>query len=118
MGAEHVNEEHFSVSTGARNSGVGARQSNYVYVDDGVERSDTQQSLEEMKSFTSDEGAKAGVDKLIAYAGAKNYEHPYMEESIQVDVAVWPDLFWPRSKVALSLPGEESQYERLRVCDR
>lgn len=117
LGAEHVNEEHFSASTGARNSGVGARQSNYVYVDDGVERSDTQQSLEEMKSFTFDEGAKAGVDKLIAYAGAKNYEHPHMEESIQVDVAVWPDLFWPRSKVALFLPGEESQYERLRVYD-
>lgn len=67
--------------------------------------------------FTDDEGVKAGINKLIEYAGNANYEHPHTDESIPVDVSVWPDLFWPQSKVALFLPESESQFERLRVYD-
>lgn len=117
LGAENEKAERFSASTGVRNSGTGSRRSNYNYVDDGVERNDSQKSLEELLQFTDDEGVKAGINKLIEYAGNANYEHPHTDESIPVDVSVWPDLFWPQSKVALFLPESESQFERLRVYD-
>lgn len=117
LGAENEKEEHFSAETGKKNSGTGSRKSNYVYSDDGVERNDSQKALEELRAFTTDQGVLAGIDKLVAYAGNSNYEHPHADESIQVDVSVWPDLFWPKSKVALFLPDSESQYDRLRVYD-
>ena len=96
---------------------MGARLSNYNYVDDGVARNESEKALEDIKNYTNDDGAKAGIDKLIAYVTNKNYEHPHQDESIQVDVAVWPSLFWPKSRVALFLPEQKSQYERLRVYD-
>ena len=117
LGAENEKAERFSASTGVRNGGTGSRRSNYNYIDDGVERNDSQKSLEDLLQFTDDEGVKAGINKLIEYAGNANYEHPHTDESIPVDVSVWPDLFWPQSKVALFLPESESQFERLRVYD-
>lgn len=117
LAAENEKPETYRASTGSRNSGMGARPSNYNYVDDGVARNESEKALEDIKNYTNDEGAKAGIDKLIAYVTNKNYEHPHQDESITVDVAVWPDLFWPKSRVALFLPEQESQYERLRVYD-
>lgn len=117
LGSEHEKPERFSHTTGNRSAGIGSRRSNYVYVDDGVERNDSQKALEELLTVTSDESAHMGINKLVEYAGSANYEHPHTDESIQVDVSVWPDLFWPQSKVALFLPDSESQFERLRVYD-
>lgn len=117
LGAEDEKAERVSSSEGNRNAGTGSRRSNYVYVDDGVTRNDSQKALEDLLSFTSDESVHAGINKLIGYAGNGNYEYPHTDESIQVDVSVWPDLFWPRSKVALFLQDAESQFERLRVYD-
>lgn len=117
LSAENERAERFSRTTGKRNAGTGSRRSNYVYVDDGVERNNSKKVLEELISFTSDDGVIAGINKLIAYAENRHYEHPHTDESIQVDVSVWPDLFWPQSKVALFLPESESSYERLRVYD-
>lgn len=117
LSAENERAERFSSLTGQRNAGTGARRSNYVYVDDGIERNDSQKALEELISFTSDGGVIAGINKLITYAANGHYEHPHTDESIQVDVSVWPDVFWPKSKVALFLPESETSYERLRVYD-
>ena len=117
LAAENEKPETYRSSTGSRNSGMGARPSNYNYVDGGTETNKSEKALEDIKNFTSDEGAKAGIDKLIAYVMNKNYEQPHQDESIPVDVSVWPDLFWPKSRVALFLPERESQYERLRVYD-
>ena len=66
---------------------------------------------------TSDEDVKRGIEKLVTYATGLKLEKPRMDESIQVDVAVWPDLFWGRSKVALFLPEQRVSYDRLRVYD-
>ncbi len=117
LAAENENAEMYRKTTGNKNSGIGARKSNYNYVDDGVSRNASEKALEGIKDYTSDAGALAGIDKLIAFVKGQNYEHPHEDESIQVDVAIWPDLFWPKSRVALFLPEQEAQYERLRVYD-
>lgn len=117
LDVENEKAETYAASTGIKNSGTGARPSNYIYKDDGLNRSQAEVALEDIKGFTDDSGVKDGIDKLIAFASNKGYECPHQDESIPVDVAVWPDLFWPRSKVALFLPEQEAQYNRLKIYD-
>lgn len=113
--------ENISVNSYANVSGsignTGARISNYVAPEDEGTYSETVDALRTLLNDTSDEDVKTGIEKLIAYADGFSFEKPRMDESIQVDVAVWPDIFWGRSKVALFLPDQRASYDRLRVYD-
>lgn len=117
LAVENEKPESYSVSTGQRNSGIGSRSSNYEFIDDGTERKDSSAALKDIKGFTDSDSAKRGLDKLIDYASSRGFEHPLVDNIISVDVDIWPELFWPKSQVALFLPESELQFERLRVYD-
>lgn len=115
---EHIPMEKYSNKSSKTNSGVGARKSNYVAPeDDGQDRDDTPNALSELLPLTTDEGIKKAIQSLIDYSNDIKIEYPRVDESIQLDVSVWPDLFWGKSKVALFLPDSKTEYDRLRVYD-
>lgn len=117
MGVEHEKEEIVNGTTKNKRSGCGSKPSNYIFVEDGRIRESTAKTLEKLKRDNTDESVQECVEKLIQYSKDKHYEHPCVDKSIPVDVSVWPDVFWPNSKVALFLESNISQYERLKIYD-
>mgnify|MGYP001788371612 CR=1 FL=1 len=73
--------------------------------------------MSQLLPLTSDKDVKITIKKLIEYSSDINFEHPRVDESIQLDVSIWPDLFWGKSKVALFLPNSKTEYDRLRIYD-
>ena len=60
---------------------------------------------------------KETLKKLIDYAEGKNYENPMTDDCIRVEVGIWPELIWGKSKVALFMPAEDAQYQILKKYD-
>ena len=115
---ENVSAEHCEGTSGTGHTGKGARKSNYIPPEDNTSTGlNTSEALAELLEIASSESERIGIEKLISYAENLQLERPRMDESIQLDVSVWPDLFWGRSKVALFLPETVTDFERLRVYD-
>ena len=79
---------------------------------------DTETALKDLK-LECDEDLQAVLDSLIANAPGTEYEWPYTNIHLEGDnnENIWPSLLWLKSKTALFLPGEETQYERLKKYD-
>ena len=41
-------------------------------------------------------------------------KHPLTDTPIPIDNEVWPEVFWPKSRVALFSPDQEEQYNNLK----
>ena len=78
---------------------------------------DTESQLKSMLFSANDESVIAGISKLLDYAGAKNYEHPLVDESIWLDETIWPDIMWGESHVAVFSPANTKQYKQLKKYD-
>ena len=95
----------------------GTKKSNYVFDSANSSSESTIQCLNKLLTYTEDESAKKGIQKLIDYAENKIIEKPLIDRCIELDVAVWPDLFWGKSQVAIFLPDNSTAYDRLKPYD-
>ena len=93
-----------------------AKKSYYIVPDISANK-DTVTQLEDLMSATDDEGVKAAYKKLIKCAYGKVTENPITDDKIDVDVSIWPEIFWGKSHVALFQPSEVHQYNILRKYD-
>ena len=76
---------------------------------------DTLTQLESLKNSTEDMSIIAGLNKLIAQVQDGIYENPITDEKLPAkEQDVWPEIFWGNSRVALFIPGTESQYKILK----
>ena len=115
---ESINANHFNKKDNTESTGCGAKKSHYVPTEESsTYRVDTLSALEELLSIAANDSEKTGIEKLLAYAQNQHFERPRMDESIQLDTSVWPDLFWGKSKVALFLSESIADYDRLRIYD-
>lgn len=115
---ENVNPENYEGAAGVGHTGKGARKSNYIPPEDTTStRMNIAEAFKELLEMASNESERIGIEKLVSYAENLHLERPRMDESIQLDVSVWPDLFWGNSKVALFLSESLTDFERLRVYD-
>lgn len=95
---------------------VGLKPSHFDPPDTSKEP-DTEEKLKEMLAATNDEHIKAGLTKLLKYAGEQNWEHPTDCECINVDQTVWPELLWGKSHVAVFTRDSLDQYRTLKKYD-
>ena len=73
--------------------------------------------MKELIEESDDVKFKAGLSKLLEYASRINYEHPIIDDCIQVESSIWPELFWGQSHVALFSEEKEKQYRTLKKYD-
>lgn len=95
---------------------IGLKKSNYEALDTST-YDDTEAVLKELIEESDDEKFKAGLSKLLEYASGNNYEHPIIDDCIQVESSIWPELFWGHSHVALFSEEKEKQYRILKKYD-
>ncbi len=75
---------------------------------------DTLQALRTLRETTEDETEQYAIDVLYAAAERGRFEHPLMDRCLPASTDVWPELFWPASRVALFAPGDHAQYELMK----
>lgn len=97
------------------NEDIGARRLD-VNIDTHT-MDDSVTALKELLSFVDDAEEKIGIENLIEYAEKENYEHPIINDKIQADEEIWPEIFWPQSHVVVFAPGDESQFNKLKKYD-
>lgn len=95
---------------------LGHRLSNYD-APDTTANLDSVSQLENLMTLASDEEIKKVYGKLIDRAKERNTENPITDDRIEVEVSVWPEIFWGKSHVALFLPSERNQYNILKKYD-
>ena len=96
---------------------VGERRTDYHVVTDTRQESDREQIYEEFMEMANNDEQRDVIKEIIKIARLDNYECPRIDEGIELDESVWPDLFWAESKVAVFLPGNEDAYNRLKQYD-
>jgi len=87
---------------------------NYDY-DTIVESSlDTISKFEMLLENVEDDMVEKVIHKFIKLIGKEDrYEHPFIDTPIDLNPPVWPDIFWPDSKVAIFFPEKQAQYKKL-----
>ena len=113
--AEDVADVNAKVSTSYEEK-IGTKKSYYEAVDSSS-YPDTETQLRDLLETSENEGVKAALKKLLAYASDRHYEHPVVDENIPVEENIWPELFWGNSHVALFDPCEKNQYQILKKYD-
>ena len=73
--------------------------------------------LELNDEWLTDEKIRNMILELSLYAEDKKYECPLIDKKIIADETIWPDLFWPKSKVAVFLPDNNEQYKKMSEYD-
>lgn len=108
-----INQEHISQENAEQ---LGKRTLKLYPVDiESVD--DTITALESiMKSSDNIEVCNA-LNRLISSIDSFEYEHPIINNCLPADIEIWPEVFWPKSKVALFAPSEDKQYDSLAKYD-
>lgn len=77
------------------------------------------EQLKEIKEDINDEESIDALNELInEFSKYNNLERPYKDEKIEIgNKNIWPEIFWPKSKVALFLPENISNYKNLSEYD-
>jgi ATP-dependent helicase YprA (DUF1998 family) len=107
-------EELVSIGLGKEPKGI--ILSNYD-VDDASTYCDTRTVLEDLENTTDDENLKNVYQRLLEAIGTIKTENPITMNKIDVEVSIWPEIFWGKSHVALFVPGEEKQFNILKKYD-
>ena len=76
---------------------------------------DTLSQFETLRDSTDDENQKIGYERLINETKEYKYEKPISEEKLPAkERDIWPELFWPKSRVALFTRETKTQYDILK----
>lgn len=95
---------------------IGNRKSHYVAQEYSNAKGPSN-SFEGLLDQVTDDEIKKVIRSMIKYSKMGNMEQPVLDERIDLDVTIWPDLIWPKSKVALFLQENKRGYERLKTYD-
>ncbi len=75
---------------------------------------DTISQFEMLLENAEDEMVENVIHRFIELIGKEDrYEHPFVDTPIDLNPLVWPDIFWPDSKVAIFFPEKQAQYKKL-----
>ena len=96
---------------------IGLRPSNYDVLPENVSYGKCKECLEELLDLTDDNETIEKISELISYSTSEKYETPKVDTSLEIDITIWPDLYWGKSKVALFLPDNINEYEKLKIYD-
>lgn len=116
MEVEQIPEDNSVVENVVIGETIGIRPANYDAPDSSC-YDDTETALRNLFNDTDDERVKNALEKLITYAEGKKFENPIIDDCIRVEIGIWPELIWGKSKVALFTPCEEAQYQILKKYD-
>lgn len=76
---------------------------------------DTLSQFESLRDSTEDDNQKIGYERLIKETKEYKYENPISEEKLPAkERDIWPELFWPKSRVALFTRETKTQYDILK----
>ena len=101
----------------AEDDNIGLRPSNYNILPENITYGRCKECLEQLLDLSSDNDILEKLNELISYSEGKKYEDPIVDASLELDITVWPDLYWRKSKVALFLPDNRAEYEKLKIYD-
>ena len=91
---------------------IGTRKLSYI-APDTDDHPDSLSEIEDLLQTIDDPTEMEALRRLRIAAQAADYEHPCKDMSLG-ESDIWPELFWPKSRVALFADGDTVQIETLK----
>lgn len=78
---------------------------------------DSKEAFEYIRNVSEDADVIDVINKILKTADFSNLENPLTDTPLPVENDIYPEIFWPNSKVALFTPDGEDQYDILKKYD-